>query len=105
MTRHRMRLVEQLVEEDSGDFTVDAATPELAAGILVAAHDAARDRCEDLVVLPDGQSRLIEPTDIVRSHVFCVLLDEAGEEVREVEPDRQRPAANNSQPAPTEGST
>ncbi len=88
MTRFRMRLVERLIEEDSGDFTVDAVTPELAAGILLRAHDAARDKCEDLVVLPDGQSCRIEPTDVVANQVFCMLLDEAGEEIgSEVEPD------------------
>lgn len=87
-----MRPVEQLVEEDSGDFTVEAPTPELAAGILVAAHGAARDRCDDLVVLPDGQSRRIGPTDVVRTRVFCLLLDENSEEVREVEPGGHEPA-------------
>lgn len=87
MTRFRMRLVERLIEEDSGDFTVEAATPELAAGILLRAHDAARDECEDLVVLPDGQSCRIEPTDVVANQVFCMLLNEAGEEIgSEIEP-------------------
>lgn len=92
-----MRLVEQLVEEDSGDFTVEAPTPERAAGILVAAHDAARDRCEDLVVLPDGQSCRIKPTDVVWNRVFCVLLNEAGEEIRQVEPDGHEPAPDGKQ--------
>ncbi len=92
-----MRLVEQLVEEDNGDFTVEAPTPEQAAGILAGAHDAARDRCDDLVVLPDGQSRRIEPADVVRNRVFCMLLDEAGEEVREVEPGGREPAPDGEQ--------
>ena len=88
MTRFRMRLVERLIEEDSGDFTVEATTPELAAGILLRAHDTARDKCEDLVVLPDGQSCHIEPTDVVANQVFCMLLDEAGQEIgSEIEPD------------------
>ncbi len=88
MTRFRMRLVERLIEEDSGDFSVEAPTPELAAGILLRAHDAARDKCEDLVVLPDGQSYRIEPTDVVANQVFCILLDEAGQEIgSKIEPD------------------
>ena len=95
MTRFRMRLVERLIEEDSGDFTVEAATPELAAGILLRAHDAARDKCEDLVVLPDGQSCHIEPTDVVANHVFCMLLNEAGQEIgNEIEPDYPLPAVD-----------
>ena len=95
MTRFRMRLVERLIEEDSGDFTVEAATPELAAGILLRAHDAARDECEDLVVLPDGQSCCIEPTDVVANQVFCMLLDDAGQEIgSEIEPDYPPPAVD-----------
>ena len=102
MTRFRIRLVEHLVEEDSGDFTVEAPTPKLAAGVLLAAHDAARDRCEDLVVLPDGQAQTIEPTDVVRNRVFCMLLDDAGEELREVEADWPTPAQDSTESADTE---
>jgi len=60
MTRYRIRLSEQSILEGSGDFTVDADTPELAAAILLKAHEAARDACSNLVVLADGQSRHIE---------------------------------------------
>ena len=87
MTRHRMRLVERLVEEDSGDFLVEAPTPALAAGILLAAHNRAREQCSDLVRLPDGQRRRIEPTDVVENRTFCLLLDEAGQEVKEIDPE------------------
>lgn len=86
MTRHRMRLVEQLIEEDSGDFTVAAPTPEHAAAVLLAAHDQARERGSNRVRLPDGQSCRIEPDNVVRTRTFCLLLDEGGQEVREVEP-------------------
>ncbi len=95
MTRFRMRLVERLIEEDSGDFTVEAPAPALAAGILLRAHDAARDECEDLVVLPDGHSCRIEPTDVVANQVFCILLDEIGQEIgSESEPDYPPPAVD-----------
>lgn len=88
MTRWRMRLVEQSTLEDSGDFTVEADTPELAAAVLLRAHDAAREDCRDLVALPDGQARRIEPREVVDSNVFCIRLDEAGNEVGgEIEPD------------------
>ena len=81
-----MRLVEQLTEEGSGDFTVDAATPEQAAAILLAAHAKARARCSNQVHLPDGQSCWIEPNSAVDTCTFCLLLDERGQELREVEP-------------------
>jgi len=88
MTRWRMRLVEQSILEDSGDFTVEADTPELAAAILLQAHEAARRDCRDLVVLSDGQARRIEPREVVDNNVFCIRLDEEGNEVGgEIEPD------------------
>ena len=91
-----MRLVERLVEEDSGDFIVEAPTPALAAGILLAAHDRAREQCSNVVTLPDGLaetqsvcrwSRRIEPTDVIENSTFCMLLDEAGQEVKEIDPE------------------
>ena len=81
-----MRLVEQLTEEGSGDFTVDAATPEQAAAILLAAYAEARGRYSNQVALPDGQSCSIEPDSVVDTCTFCILLDERGQELREVEP-------------------
>jgi hypothetical protein len=90
-----MRLVEQLVEEGSGDFTVDAATPARAAAMLLRAHDAARAQDSNRVSLPDGQSRHIEPRTIVENRVFCVLLDGAGQETGgEVEPEHKQLAAD-----------
>lgn len=93
-TRHRMRLVERLIEEDTGDFAVEAPTPALAAGILLAAHAAARERCSNTVGLPDGQSCRIEPTNVVENQVFCLLLDERGQELEEVEPEWPAPRPN-----------
>jgi len=88
MTRYRLRLVEQSMLEDSGDFIVEADTPELAAAVLLRVHDAAREACRDLVVLPDGQSRPIEPRKMVDNNVFCIRLDDAGDEVGgEIKPD------------------
>ncbi len=92
MTHYRMRLVEQSILEGSGDFTIDADTPELAAAVLLRAHDAAREACRDLVVLPDGQSRHVEPRGVVDNNVFCIRLDDAGDEVGgEIEPDDGTP--------------
>ena len=82
-----MRLVERLVSEDSGDFIVEAPTPALAAGILMAAHDRAREQCSNLVALQPGQRRRIEPTSVVENSTFCMLLDEAGQEVKEIDPE------------------
>lgn len=87
MPKFRMLLVEELVESDCAEFTVDAATPEAASAILVDAHTRARDSCSSWVSLPDGQRKRIEPDNVVRSRVFCVLLDDSGDEVREIDLD------------------
>jgi len=98
MTRFRMRLVEQLIEEDSGDFTVEADTPAQAAAILLQAHDTARDADRNLVTLPDGQARNIEPNDVVGNRVFCLLLDEEGDEIGgEIVPEWGTPPAQQGQ--------
>ena len=97
MTRHRMRLVEQLIEEDSGDFIVEAPTAALAAGILLAAHNKAREQCSNVVTLPDGQRRRIEPTNVVENSVFCMLLDEAGQEIKEIDPEWEGTTADEQQ--------
>jgi hypothetical protein len=85
--RYRMLLVEQLIEEDSREFLVEATSPAAAAAILHRAFDQAGDRDSNIVTLQDGQAHHIEPTDIMRSRIYCILLDEAGNEVGEVEPD------------------
>lgn len=92
-----MRLVEQLLQEGSGDFLVGAATPALAAGLLLKAHDAARERASSFVTLADGQSCRIEPNSVVENRTFCILLDEAGQEIREVEPDCEAPTPDEQQ--------
>ncbi len=95
MTRYRIRLVEQSILEGSGDFTVEADTPALAATVLLRAHDAAREAYRDLVVLPDGQSRRIEPREVVDNNVFCLRLDNVGDEVGgEIKPDDGPPPMN-----------
>ncbi len=87
MPKFRMLLVEELVESDCAEFSVEAPTPEAASAILVDAHARARDSCSSWVSLPDGQRKHIEPENIVRSRVFCVLLDDNGDEVREIDLD------------------
>lgn len=86
MPKFRMLLVEEIVECDCAEFDVEASSPEAAAAILTEAHDRAREDCSSWVSLPDGQRRHIEPDNIVRTRVFCVLLDEQGNEVREIDP-------------------
>ncbi|MGB5083341.1 MAG: hypothetical protein WBO09_01775 [Methylocystis silviterrae] len=96
MPKYRILLVEELVESDCAEFDVTASTPEAAAAILIGAHDQAREDCSSWVSLPDGQRRHIEPDNVVRTRVFCVLLDEEGNEVREIDPN------NSEAPSPSD---
>ena len=92
-----MRLVERRIQEGTCDFIVEAPTPALAAAILLAAHKQAFKQCSNLVTLPDGQSRRIEPTNVVENNVFCMLLDEAGQEVKEIDPEWEGTTADEQQ--------
>ena len=58
MPQFRMLLVEELIESDSGEFRIDAATEEDAARVLIDAHDAARARDSSVIRLADGQTVL-----------------------------------------------
>ncbi len=99
MTHYRVRLVEQSILEGSGDFTVDAETPKLAAAILLKAHEAAREACSNLVVLADGQSRHIEPREVIDNSLFCIRLDETGDEIGgEIKPDDGPPPMDTGTP-------
>ena len=106
MTRHRVRLVERVVQEDSGDFLVEAATPALAAGILLAAHAKAREQCSSVVTLPDGLAETqsvcrwrccTEPTNVVENVTFCLLMSEEGEEIEEIDPGWEGTTADGQQ--------
>ena len=100
MSKYRMLLVEELVESDSGEFIVEAASPEVAAAILITAH-AARDDDSNIVRLPDGQECEIDPNGIIESRVFCVLLDDTGKELHEVEPDYTPPTGDDAGGSPS----
>jgi hypothetical protein len=93
MPTYRILLVEEQVESDCAEFSVAASTPRDAANILVDAHARAREKSSNWVSLPDGQSARIEPDNLVRTRVYCVLLDEQGDEVEEIALDVPVPSA------------
>ena len=67
MARFKMRLVQQTTEEGSGDFTLEADSPEAAAAILDRAWKVAMAQGSSLVRLPDGQ---VQP-DRFSSEIGC----------------------------------
>ncbi|MDT8278727.1 hypothetical protein RQ734_21965 [Roseomonas mucosa] len=86
MAKYSIRLVQRTTEQGSGDFVVDAASPEGAAAVLSDAYKAARAEDSSIVKLPDGQSQVIERSEVLGREVSFVLLDEHGEEVRTLTP-------------------
>ncbi|SFK81067.1 hypothetical protein [Methylocapsa palsarum] len=85
LPKFRILLVEELVLSDSGEFTVEASTPAESAATLIEVRHAALDNDDDTVQLPDGQTQHIEAEDVVCSRTFCVLLDDDGDEIGEIE--------------------
>lgn len=100
MPTYRLLLVEEIVESDCAEFRVEAASLRDAANILVDAHADAGRKDSNWVSLPDGQSAHIEPNDLDRTRVYCVLLDDDGNEVEEIDLDGPAPS-----PQPSSGAT
>ncbi|QDJ12281.1 Hypothetical protein HVPorG_05053 (plasmid) [Roseomonas mucosa] len=86
MAKYSMRLVQRTTEQGSGDFVIEAATPEGAAAVLSDAYKAACAEDSSIIKLADGQSQVIERTEVLGREVSFVLLDEHGDEVRTVTP-------------------
>ena len=106
MTRHRMRLVERRVQEGTCDFIIEAPTPALAAGILLTAYKRAFKQCSNLVTLPDALaetqsvcrwSRYIGGMFVIENSGLCRLLDETGQEVKEIDPEWNKTTADEQQ--------
>jgi hypothetical protein len=98
MTKYRILLVEELVLSDSAEFFVESDTPAGAAAILIKARQAGLDEDTDTVHLPDGQRAQITPQNIVESRLFCVLLDDAGNQIVEIPTDPDLRAKKAPQP-------
>jgi hypothetical protein len=92
MPTYRILLVEEQVESDCAEFKVAAPTARDAANVLVDAHARAREKSSNWVSLPDGQCARIEPDNLVRTRVYCVLLDDQGDEVGEIDLESPAPS-------------
>lgn len=84
MAMFSIRLVQQITEQGSGDFMIEADSPEAAAGILLVAYKIAQAEDSSLVKLLDGQVQLIEREEVLGCSVSFKLLDDDGAEVRSV---------------------
>ena len=91
MAMFNIRLVQQITEQGSGDFTIEAGSAEAAAAILLKAYKVAQAQGSSLIKLLDGQVQLIERSEVLARSVSFVLLDQEGAEIRPVTaPDGKR---------------
>lgn len=84
MATFSIRIVQQITEQGSGDFFIEATNAEAAAGILLKAYHVAQSEDSSLIKLQDGQVQLIEREEVLGRSVSFKLLDEDGAEVRSV---------------------
>ena len=84
MAMFSIRLVQQITEQGSGDFNIEAGSAEAAAAILLTAYKVARAEDSSIVKLLDGQMQVLERSEVLGRSVSFVLLDENGAEVRPV---------------------
>ncbi len=86
MPAYRIRLAEQITQQGTGDFTVDAASENEAAAVVAEAYRAALAAKSHLVTLPDGQARYLDPHEVVAVVATYLLLDDAAQVVRPLSP-------------------
>ncbi len=101
MNTYRLRLVEQTIQESSADFEVEAASAAEAAGYLAAARDGAAAQASKVVEI-QGQAVGLGPSQTLDTPVFYFLLDEDGDERREVEPQMPSPQTGPASLPPTD---
>ena len=65
MAMFSIRLVQQITEQGSGDFNIEAGSAEAAAGILLKAYKVAQAEGSSVIELRDGQAQLIEREKVV----------------------------------------
>ena len=84
MATFSIRLVQKITEQGSGDFTIEAASAEAAAAVLLKAYKAALAEGSSIVKLQDGQTQVLECEEVLDRSVSFLLLDKEGMEVRPV---------------------
>ena len=79
-----VRLVERTTQQGSADFRVEAATPVDAANLIANAHDRSLETGTGWVMLPDGQTQIVEAETVIARERSLLLLDNQGAEIMEI---------------------
>ena len=87
MTTFRIKLVETSTTHGAAEFAVAAASAEAAAAMVSAAYQTARAQNLAVLTLADGQTSVVEPSEIIERMTRFVLLDEDGSDLQTIEPE------------------
>ena len=86
MTTFRIKLVETSTTEGTAEFAVAATNAEAAAGMISAAYRIARAQNIAVLTLSDGQSSVVEPSEVIERATRFVLLDDNGSDLETIVP-------------------
>ena len=86
MTTFRIKLVETSTIEGTAEFVVAATNAEAAVAMVSAAYRIARAQNLAVLTLSDGQSSVVEPSEVIERATRFVLLDEDGSDLQTIVP-------------------
>ncbi len=86
MTTFRIKLVETSTTEETAEFAVAATNAEAAAAMISAAYRVARAQNIAVLTLSDGQSSVVERSDVIERETRFVLLDDDGSDLQTIVP-------------------
>ena len=86
MTTFRIKLVETSTTEGTAEFAVAATNAEAAAAMISAAYRVARAQNIAVLTLSDGQSSVVERSDVIERETRFVLLDDDGSDLQTIVP-------------------
>ena len=86
MTTFRIKLVETSTTEGTAEFAVAATNAEAAAAMISAAYRVARAQNIAVLTLSDGQSSVVERSEVIERVTRFVLLDDDGSDLQTIVP-------------------
>ena len=86
MTTFRIKLVETSTTEGTAEFAVAATNAEAAAAMISAAYRVALARNIAVLTLSDGQSSVVERSEVIERATRFILLNEDGTDLQTIVP-------------------
>ncbi len=86
MTTFRIKLVETSTTEGTAEFAVAATNAEAAAAMISAAYRVALAQNIAVLTLSDGQSSVVERSEVIERATRLVLLDDDGSDLQTIVP-------------------